>query len=117
MRGLTLGAPASYKTCLWRDPVFSGVPGAYGAVAQLGERLVRNEEASGSIPLSSTIFFSDVLDLTNFEACLTHSVGNGLQSNKLDTEVSSAVRSIASPRSAPIEITRTFFATFTASVG
>ena len=27
-----------------------------GAVAQLGERLVRNEEASGSIPLSSTIF-------------------------------------------------------------
>ncbi len=25
-----------------------------GAVAQLGERLVRNEEASGSIPLSST---------------------------------------------------------------
>ncbi len=26
-----------------------------GAVAQLGERLVRNEEASGSIPLSSTI--------------------------------------------------------------
>jgi hypothetical protein len=27
-----------------------------GAVAQLGERLVRNEEASGSIPLSSTNF-------------------------------------------------------------
>jgi flagellar basal body-associated protein FliL len=27
----------------------------FGAVAQLGERLVRNEEASGSIPLSSTI--------------------------------------------------------------
>ena len=25
-----------------------------GAVAQLGERLVRNEEVSGSIPLSST---------------------------------------------------------------
>src|ERR1039457_5578982 len=32
-------------------------PGAWrmvGAVAQLGERLVRNEEVSGSIPLSST---------------------------------------------------------------
>ena len=29
--------------------------GRFGAVAQLGERLVRNEEASGSIPLSSTI--------------------------------------------------------------
>ena len=27
---------------------------AVGAVAQLGERLVRNEEVSGSIPLSST---------------------------------------------------------------
>ena len=27
-----------------------------GAVAQLGERLVRNEEVSGSIPLGSTIF-------------------------------------------------------------
>src|ERR1700754_4152145 len=30
-------------------------PLRFGAVAQLGERLVRNEEASGSIPLSSTI--------------------------------------------------------------
>jgi hypothetical protein len=29
--------------------------GTSGAVAQLGERLVRNEEVSGSIPLSSTI--------------------------------------------------------------
>ena len=31
----------------------------WGAVAQLGERLVRNEEVSGSIPLSSTnnVFF------------------------------------------------------------
>jgi hypothetical protein len=29
-----------------------------GAVAQLGERLVRNEEVSGSIPLSSTIYSS-----------------------------------------------------------
>ena len=26
----------------------------YGAVAQLGERVVRNDEVSGSIPLSST---------------------------------------------------------------
>src|SRR5262249_33659386 len=29
--------------------------GKWGAVAQLGERLVRNEEVRGSIPLSSTI--------------------------------------------------------------
>ena len=28
-----------------------------GAVAQLGERLVRNEEVGGSSPLSSTIQF------------------------------------------------------------
>ena len=27
---------------------------AFGAVAQLGERVVRNDEVSGSIPLSST---------------------------------------------------------------
>ena len=30
-------------------------PAFEGPVAQLGERLVRNEEASGSIPLRSTI--------------------------------------------------------------
>jgi hypothetical protein len=30
-----------------------------GAVAQLGERLVRNEEVSGSIPLSSTKEFNE----------------------------------------------------------
>jgi hypothetical protein len=29
-----------------------------GRVAQLGERLVRNEEAGGSNPLSSTIFLN-----------------------------------------------------------
>ena len=31
-----------------------------GAVAQLGERLVRNEEVSGSIPLSSTKKINDL---------------------------------------------------------
>jgi len=31
-----------------------------GAVAQLGERFVRNEEASGSIPLSSTNFINKI---------------------------------------------------------
>ena len=31
-----------------------------GRVAQLGERLVRNEEAGGSNPLSSTIFQNDL---------------------------------------------------------
>jgi hypothetical protein len=36
-----------------------------GAVAQLGERLVRNEEVSGSIPLSSTNeSFNDILEST-----------------------------------------------------
>ena len=33
--------------------------GRTGRVAQLGERLVRNEEAGGSNPLSSTIFQND----------------------------------------------------------
>ena len=28
----------------------------FGAVAQLGERVVRNDEVRGSIPLGSTIF-------------------------------------------------------------
>jgi hypothetical protein len=37
--------------CL-QDAVYGAV--WCGAVAQLGERLVRNEEVSGSIPLSST---------------------------------------------------------------
>jgi hypothetical protein len=35
--------------------------GPVGAVAQLGERLVRNEEVSGSIPLSSTKSFHSLL--------------------------------------------------------
>ena len=38
---------------LWAAAQFCVV----GAVAQLGERLVRNEEVSGSIPLSSTKSF------------------------------------------------------------
>ena len=48
----------------WLDRFRNGasigqVPGVWwGAVAQLGERLVRNEEVSGSIPLSSTKIFS-----------------------------------------------------------
>ena len=32
-----------------------GVNPFYGRVAQLGERLVRNEEVVGSIPITSTI--------------------------------------------------------------
>ncbi len=43
----------------WLEGLFGGSDGGrearpVGAVAQLGERLVRNEEVSGSIPLSST---------------------------------------------------------------
>ena len=33
-------------------------PSEKGAIAQLGERLVRNEEVIGSIPISSTNFFT-----------------------------------------------------------
>jgi hypothetical protein len=52
---------------VWSRPPFkeNGIAGKIGevtcgAVAQLGERLVRNEEASGSIPLSSTKSFPKV---------------------------------------------------------
>ena len=31
----------------------------FGAVAQLGERVVRNDEVRGSIPLGSTIFVAE----------------------------------------------------------
>ena len=45
------------KLIFGQPPMESGLSSSpWGAVAQLGERLVRNEEASGSIPLSSTIF-------------------------------------------------------------
>ena len=45
-----------------------------GAVAQLGERLVRNEEVSGSIPLSSTKYiYGNVFSLSGarrlYRAC------------------------------------------------
>ena len=38
-----------------------------GAVAQLGERLVRNEEAGGSTPLSSTVHDSSSYRKTKHE--------------------------------------------------
>ena len=38
--------------------VYPGPPILCGAVAQLGERLVCNQEATGSIPVSSTRFLS-----------------------------------------------------------
>ena len=44
----------SMKTSIKNDPWVLWLFYDLGAVAQLGERLVRNEEASGSIPLSST---------------------------------------------------------------
>lgn len=36
------------------SPIHPKIYGTGGAVAQMGERLVRNEEVRGSIPLSST---------------------------------------------------------------
>src|SRR4051812_44090338 len=48
---LDRGKPSSLQT----RSLSSAWGGRFGAVAQLGERLVRNEEVSGSIPLSSTI--------------------------------------------------------------
>ena len=48
-------------------------PAIEGPVAQLGERLVRNEEASGSIPLRSTIH-------SVIGYCLCRCIGGGLES-------------------------------------
>ena len=39
---------------------------SFGAVAQLGERLVRNEKVAGSIPVSSTIRYGDELQSYNW---------------------------------------------------
>ncbi len=60
-----------------------------GAVAQLGERLVRNEEVSGSIPLSSTIhrFLSSLFPKNDVEgmkdACQIDPLkGDGVHPNR-----------------------------------
>ena len=53
---------AHFDLCRLSGRMVKFVPNR-GAVAQLGERLVRNEEASGSIPLSSTKFPSKILAL------------------------------------------------------
>ncbi len=42
----------------------------YGAIAQLGERIVRNDEVVGSIPTSSTIF-STTCKRTKTQSCHT----------------------------------------------
>ena len=47
----------------------------WGAVAQLGERLVRNEEVSGSIPLSSTIEISDLRQKSGSNKKRNYSMG------------------------------------------
>ncbi len=41
-----------------------------GAVAQLGERVVRNDEVRGSIPLGSTNGFQTIYSLSDLTACM-----------------------------------------------
>src|SRR5512146_1823185 len=51
-----LGAPLqSAKITLIQRCTFAGPCSSRGAIAQLGERIVRNDEVVGSIPTSSTI--------------------------------------------------------------
>ena len=38
--------------------IYAALPSARGAIAQLGERIVRNDEVVGSIPTSSTKLFN-----------------------------------------------------------
>jgi hypothetical protein len=45
-----------------------------GAVAQLGERDVRNVEVSGSIPLGSTILFNKISSLICCAICALHHI-------------------------------------------
>ena len=57
--GLGMGRVAGVLDLMRPRPVNAATMGRlraaiWGAVAQLGERLVRNEEVSGSIPLGST---------------------------------------------------------------
>jgi hypothetical protein len=47
----------------------------WGAVAQLGERLVRNEEVSGSIPLSSTKRINNILRINRNNKKVKSSAG------------------------------------------
>ncbi len=54
-----------------------------GAVAQLGERLVRNEEVRGSIPLSSTIPRLNLLYRQRFSQILSAQANNSAR--KSDT--------------------------------
>ena len=59
LRGGLEGSGSCWYTCKGSSTAFGlrkrwVMRVGWGAVAQLGERLVRNEEVSGSIPLSST---------------------------------------------------------------
>ncbi len=47
------------------DPVFNRYAPEFGAVAQLGERLLCKQGVSGSIPLSSTKIFQEWYSLEN----------------------------------------------------
>ena len=67
-RGISLDLPVRRKHCP-RPPTWGrarAVLAGDGAIAQLGERLVRNEEVSGSIPLGSTIPLPDTWFVTKF---------------------------------------------------
>ena len=57
------------------------LPIHYGAIAQMGERIVRNDEVVGSIPTSSTkfqinifkaarLFFYEILIIKNIRCCV-----------------------------------------------
>ena len=55
---VTASLPRVQKPVLDTADPRSYLPPRHGAVAQLGERVVRNDEVSGSIPLGSTILRS-----------------------------------------------------------
>ena len=67
-----------------------------GAVAQLGERLVRNEEATGSIPVSSTKF-SITCGCPKLQPCPNLSQTLEKRAAEFASQVSSPKLTICSP--------------------
>ena len=52
------GTQVECKSLPWLIKLAGSLQGSRGAIAQLGERIVRNDEVVGSIPTSSTMFSS-----------------------------------------------------------
>jgi hypothetical protein len=82
-----------------------------GAVAQLGERLVRNEEATGSIPVSSTNLLSKLQHSSLTSRLRNRAIPIGVEPYQRRVLFSSAIqqRSYPQSRQAPAECAHSRF--------